>query len=59
FEPADLLVAGLTHTNKYHGLRLFDRNECPKLNNWIENLTGEHRTAIEEFENSRWEKISE
>lgn len=57
--PADLIIATLTHRNRYHGLRLIDRSECPILNTWIENLPENQQQAIKDFEETKWTPIED
>jgi hypothetical protein len=57
FEPSDLIIAGLTHTNKYHGLVLMNRKECSVLDTWIETLAPNWKNSIDQFEKAKWVKI--
>jgi len=57
FEPSDLIIAGLTHTNKYHGLILMDRKECSVIDTWIETLVPNWKNSIDQFEKAKWVKI--
>jgi hypothetical protein len=57
--PADILISALSQSNRFHGLKLLDPDECPILKNWIQALPETSRKKIDDFKKAQWIKIED